>query len=487
MKYGFISKKSCTQAEESISFCIKRIIRLAIVIFFIYLFFAIPLLFADYDYWDDGVRFMDGSYGWMWQGRFLTEGLMRVLVPGGMVDVSPLIQILALFALAISTAIIIFVFTDGKMSILSIVLGLSFGFNPWFLECLSYKNDSFIMALSVLSAIIPFLFANNRKLFVFSSIIGLTCLCNLYQSSTGLYIILVVFYCCKLWLRDERQFKDVVLFALVAAFVFVIVVGLFSFIVVAFGMSWRNVDPIAAKDGYFVFIQNIKSIAMTLWNSFSVFSKVLMVFSFIIGIVFSTFSSKQNKVLSFFILLCATAISLFLSQGQYIFLEEPVLFPRTVYCAGFVFPVLLILSTNGLSGKYTKLIYIVPIYFIWTLALCTLTYGNALKQQKEYDSKLITSISSVLAEYDGEATSVSFDGSTAFAPEVEISRRIYPIFNSLVRSNLSPDYDWNRFQHIVDRNCLDFDLVEKEFDYTGAKIIIDLPRFEIYENGNVLN
>ncbi|ECY2488689.1 hypothetical protein F6821_24845, partial [Salmonella enterica] len=78
--------------------------------------------------------------------------------------------------------------------------------SPFMLENLSYRYDSILMAVSVLSAVVPFIFRSHYKLFFATSFICLLISFCLYQTSTMAYFSVALCLLIKQCLNNEKAF-----------------------------------------------------------------------------------------------------------------------------------------------------------------------------------------------------------------------------------------------------------------------------------------
>lgn len=172
-------------------------------------FFA--LLRANVSYIDDIRHNVETYYEWGNNKGRWGIAIANLLVQMGYTlgDRSPITQLIAIVFLDASAIILAIVFQrlfkQNKIKILSLIASSIIIFNPYFLQCLSYKYESVGMGISVLLAVFPFLFLENRKLFLWVSAISIFLMCNFYQSSSGIYILMVIFWGFMKYCLDEKK------------------------------------------------------------------------------------------------------------------------------------------------------------------------------------------------------------------------------------------------------------------------------------------
>ena len=162
--------------------------------------FVLPLLMANVDYIDDNARRLSGYYDWGSLGRFITEGIMRILTFSGstMADMGQQMQILSIPVLAFAGWVFTRSLTMGKKAtIKELLVGSLLVVNPFLLANLSFRYDSFSMilayALAIFSAVI--LMTNKAKYGWLLSAVFLFITAALYQPMivVSLVVILALF------------------------------------------------------------------------------------------------------------------------------------------------------------------------------------------------------------------------------------------------------------------------------------------------------
>ena len=179
--------------------------RFFIFIFSVFIVGIFTIIRANYSYIDDMGRATQGYNHLDTWSRFLAGALaMLIHASPRLMDISPLPQISACLILAFGAFVFAYIATEKKVTWLSCIAALPIGLSAYFLENLTFKFDAPYMALAVVFGIVPFLFVNNKKAFSAASILGLLGTCFTYQSASGVYIVLTIFfaflfYCEKSW------------------------------------------------------------------------------------------------------------------------------------------------------------------------------------------------------------------------------------------------------------------------------------------------
>lgn len=167
----------------------------ALVIFIIYSVVNINIGLAEYPYIDDIGRQLQGYSKFSEHySRYLSEYSAR-LIQGGdhLTELGLTSNILSACFLTLASLILLFVlYPNKKISFITASVSTIIGINPWFLEPLSFRFDNPFMTLSILVSIIPFIFWDNKKIFGVMSVVGIFLMCNSYQASSGVYIIVTM-------------------------------------------------------------------------------------------------------------------------------------------------------------------------------------------------------------------------------------------------------------------------------------------------------
>ncbi len=187
-----------------------------------YAVYGITLGLTYYPYIDDTQRQVEGNtsfgahyarygselFSWIFQGsRHLTDtGLTSFLITS--------------LILTLTSWVTIYSLKQGeKVTWVETIISLLIGVNPWFLACFSFRFDAPFMALSMLVSVIPFLFYKEKRVFYPLSFIAIFLMCNFYQLSSGIYIVMILSLSLKEFL-DGKQLFDILKKLLVSAVAF---------------------------------------------------------------------------------------------------------------------------------------------------------------------------------------------------------------------------------------------------------------------------
>jgi len=164
--------------------------------------FILPLILADYPYIDDNWRLLSAGMNWAEEGRLFTQWLYNWLTfSGAAPNIFPLPLLISTLAMAGAlTRLTFHYFAEPTLSRCLVVLAL--GYNPFFLQNLSYQYDGPATTLSLVAVIYAITYrASSRvsQLAVPALLIALAL--GLYQLSINVFLGL----CCLELLRGAND------------------------------------------------------------------------------------------------------------------------------------------------------------------------------------------------------------------------------------------------------------------------------------------
>jgi hypothetical protein len=400
---------------------------------------------ANFQYIDDMGRTIEGYKGWSGWSRYITDFLsMIVHADYTLTDISPLPQLLGVLLAAVSSVLLVYILGGRKITAPALVASIPVCLSPYFLECLSYKFDSPYMALSVLVSIIPFLFAESSITFIAISVFSLLAMCMTYQSSSGIYLLLVIAISFRHWNAKERSSREIAFFALRAMGTYVITLIAFRLLFMASADGYVSTGMFSPADMIPGIIANIMKYTETLYADFSVIWKVLVVALCIAFIARQSKISQQNKKIAVIFSIIAIIISYILSYGAYLALRIPLFAPRSLYGFGIFIAIISIFLVQH-PPKY--ILVLVPAFALsWSFFVFAFSYGNALADQNRYidfrTEILLGDLSELFPDRNRNEMRIQLEGSAGFVPSIgNISKR-YPIIKRLVPVHLRGDVWW---------------------------------------------
>ena len=459
------------------------------VVFAVLLMGFSALLRANFNYIDDVGRNLSG--GAEWGMNFFRWIIYIENVLGQMniwlSDASPLIQILAIAILSSSVVVLACVFSkigDGgqkRLQIRHVIASLLIAFNPYFLECMSYKYESVGMASSVLFSLVPFLFVSRERLFYLSSFASVFLMCLSYQASSGIYIMMVIITGLFWFLGNAgKTVKDILKFFVCSAVSYLLATGFFYVLSSLLTSGTYRSTQLSLSPA--VALYNLGSYLGFILEDFNRLWLVLVVIVMILAVSAMVMNSRRGKVLSLCLSLFACASALVFSYGAYLFLESFAGNPRMMYGIGAFIALMancVVTSNDSYHGWPIRILFIVPVVLLaWCFFSYAFIYGNSLGYQSEYErhyEDMILSDLNALFPDQPEKYELLISGTVGYSPLVAHVNDLYPINSRLVPVMLSSSaWWWGGFR----MTCYYSDL----FDKPGEGPVYDVEDYELLKS-----
>lgn len=363
--------------------------RLNILYCFIFsLLYILPIVLANVFIADDIGRAVS-AYGWHQDGRIFSSYLMQALSLGALIkDFYPYTLIFGALFISLSGLIISNVLNleKNKFFIFSSLVLIT---NPLLIENLGFRYDSFFMGLSMLIAVIPFLFYKNIKYFIVVSVLSIYIVLFSYQASLTIYLSMIL--CLSIVRLFKEDYKSIIKFALISLVpitIGLILMKLTSFIV-DFSYGGREQIVFASSNFTEDLKRNINSILNLITHIFNSHYK----FIFIIGALIALFCLIKMFFLKISIinkLLIITCFLLIPISTHIIFLTltNAPLNPRGLIGFSFIFYSFLIII-NQFSTKIVSILSI--IYALIALPLMS-SFANILEKQDNFQKAIINDV-----------------------------------------------------------------------------------------------
>lgn len=406
------------------------------------------ILKADFYYVDDLLRTLEGHANWGFS-RYLSNFLSQFLHGDSyLTDISPLTQIIAVIITALSCSIAIYGVTGERdFRFWHIWAAIPMALSPYYLECLSYKYDSPYMALSVLFRVLPVLFANRNAIFYISSIVlCMLGMCTSYQASSGIFPMFVIVIGIRRWV-DGEQTKDTLKFFALSACGYLLGLLFFQKVLMSEFIAYASTEIAPPSQLISNAVTNYKRYIV---HFITDFKPEWLIVSFIICICYlfsAVISSRQNKVLTLFLVGIAMVLMFLLSFGVYPFLTDPIFKSRAMYGIGYFLGLQCIFAvTRPTRSLLSKLACLV---LGWYFFVFSFTYGNALSIQAQYTDYRITAVIDDLIECDTlsseEDVTLQITGGIGYAPALENMCVQFPILKKLVPDTFVGDGWWGEY------------------------------------------
>ena len=410
--------------------------RFFIFIFAMFIIGIFTIIRANYSYIDDMGRAVQGYNHLDNWSRFLS-GALAVFVHANptLMDISPLPQIFACLILAFGAFIFAYTATKGKLTWLSCIAVLPIGLSPYFLENLTFKFDAPYMALAVVFGIIPFIFINNKKAFVTVSFLSVLGTCLTYQSASGVYIVLTIFFAYLFYYENSWSLKKVFSFFIMSGLSYVLALMVFRVFFMVTDVSYASTGMFGLSEIGLGCFSNMKKYLLYLYADLG---RSVFFFFFILttlSCLLRVFQAKSKKVFLFIFMIVSLVLMVSLSFGAYLALKTPLWNPRAFAGIGVVLAAFCMLAIcNENKSVLHKCSGIIVTIFCYTMLVFAVCYGNTVMQQKEFNflrtTLLVADLTDICNDIEGDVK-LHINNNFETAPTVSTAAEILPLANRL--------------------------------------------------------
>ncbi|OEH81927.1 hypothetical protein BCR26_03345 [Enterococcus rivorum] len=415
-----------------------------ILVFVIYQVAILSIGIINYPYIDDVIRQLDGRTDFAWAYSRWGSEIASWLVQGSrhLTDMGLTTHILTGIILSFSSIIVVYVLNGKKLEWMPVTVSILIGINPWFLQCISFRFDSPYMALSILVSFIPFLWWNKNKCFFIASIVGVFLMCNTYQGSSGLYIIMVLALTFKT-LTSNNSFLPSLKKVTLAAIAYVLAMIMYIFVTkLNPEMSTRDTAAIAnIRELPSIIVRNITEYFSTIINQSAKIWIVFLLILLILFLISSIFRSEVSPAKSFIYSLVYLALGSIMSYGVFLISEHSLvtMAPRYGYGLSIFASITLIMLTQKINVRFLdisiKVVASLLFYYILTFSFI---YASTLNVQKEAFERQSVILSTDLKNIvNNDRKQVYMNKLFKDSPVLLNSTRNYPILRDLVPKNES--------------------------------------------------
>lgn len=375
--------------------------RIFIYYLLLYSLFFLPFLLINYQFIDDLDRTVTGVYGWTGEsGRILTDVLIMFLNFGkGVLDLSPLPQILAIITMSWSSSIF-FQLCRLRNLVEGLCVSLIF-LNPFFLENFSFKYDAISITLAISLAMLSvFYFYSKYKANNFIALMLSVCVLLLYQPAINITMVLIILF--PFIDRKEIKLDAFYFYYALKSFILISVGGLFSTLIVKLfietnrgkhesqliSLSFEGLKNIYRhfEAYYFNVLDSLSGSALQLFLWFFIFCILVIA----LRSVFFSFGNKSYKKIFYtlsvvFILLF---MSIILSVGILLLLKNPVFPYRVMLGTGAILFSIGLLTSRLIEKKWLKKVFLfLLILTLFPLLSFIYIYTNILSNQERFESQ----------------------------------------------------------------------------------------------------
>lgn len=425
---------------------------------------------VNFPYMDDAIRQRAGNtdfgrtysrwgseiVSWFLQGsRHLTDmGLFTHILTG--------------LILAASSIIVVYTLNGKVLRLLPVVVSTLIGLNPWLLQGISFRFDSPYIAMSVFFSVCPFLWWERKQShFIIISIASIFVMCNTYQASSGIYIIMVLALSLRTLLAGKKM-SALLIKVVGAATSYVIAMVLYS--------VETKFNPELANRGSNVVIAKLKDIPKTLVVNSQMYLHrileqsikvwiILFIFLILSFIVFSVANAKIHHFKSLLYVLLYLILGSILSYGVFLIFPEKLAIDAPRYAYGFgVFTAITFILL--LENKFSPPVINIAVkgavsLFCYYLLSFPFIYASSLYHQQEAFERQSVMLAMTLKDLVTTGTkevyaTTLFKDSSVF----NNTKKNYPILQEMVPPNSAIFFP----NQILFRTYTGMELMIQQFD-----------------------
>ncbi len=416
------------KGRQFIKYCLSAL-------FLILISYSALLRINDYYFVDDNLRKATGSTYFESLSRYTSDSLAKsfTLPFEYFFNLAPLSQLLCIIILAISGVALTKIITN-TFTLFSVIISSTIAIYPFFFESMTYTYDALFMGLSVFFSILPFAYEKNRIIFFILTIICILGVLTTYQSSSGIYVSLLLLVFIKKYFIESSSIKNscVFLITAISGYLFALIVykifihNEFDGHVSTEMLTLSTLIPglISNSLSYLQYGKNL------LGNNYVYYFTLFAICMLPIKIAYLT---SRNKLLSIVAIPPLIGLIIISSAGLPLLLQDFPLQPR--YMIGFntvITSFILILSINCFYVyKCCSTLFLVNL-----IALANI-YGNAINDQWEYDKFRLNIAISDVSKFINDEYRLYFTGNPISTVSFNSKNKNYPIVNVLTnKSNL---------------------------------------------------
>ncbi|HEV2621795.1 MAG TPA: glucosyltransferase domain-containing protein [Frateuria sp.] len=420
-----------------------------LILFALYGIIVFPILRADEYYNDDIKRALFGRASWDSNGRPLTTFLMRALqaYDHAMVDISPLTQIGAVAVLAWAGVLIArrFAIRSPWMAALAT---LPLGAQPFYLGNLSFKFDALSMSLAILLALVPVVLDQDTVRRWWLGVLALFASLNFYQPAIDVYLVFAFMEIVHAQVEDApprtlaRMALSRFLQTLVTMAAYEVTVGIHIS-----GWVKKAATPIHAgqwQQFYLNYLDFYRFVGASLdahwWTVYAPILLLLGLTPVAVGLRYA--AGQRSKIGSFAVVVLAVIallvplIASVLALGPMLVLASPEISARVLMGIGALLVMSLVVMHASFEkwGRSPRWFGVAACALALGMASLASAYGNALNEQRLYESRIGARLADDLAQLKATRgiDSLLIEGSDGYAPVTAHVIGQIPLVRSLI-------------------------------------------------------
>ncbi|MGM0215611.1 glucosyltransferase domain-containing protein [Enterococcus sp. AZ109] len=467
--------------------------RLGMVVL-IYQSTLIAIGLVNFPYLDDAARQLNGRTDFAFSYSRWGSEIASWFVQGSrhLTDLGLTTPILTGCILAITSILAVYILNNKKLEWVPLACSTIIGLNPWFLQCVSFRFDSPYLALSLFFSIFPFLWWCNKTIFFCLSFFSVFAMCNTYQSSSGIYIVMVL----TLGLRDllsDTNIKELMRNVLIAAVSYFL--GMFLFLFeMRFNPELSSRGGTTQIAGIFempqTIVKNIYNYFGTILTQSAKIWIVLTALIFILFLIKTLFASQKTSILTIIITCLYLVLAAVFSYGVLLVFSESLATWNPRYAYGFGVFVAIIMIRLTSKNEFKSINWVskgISLLFTYYLISFVFTYAVTLEYQKESLEKqsviLATDLKTVLSDENKNIYMNRFFNETPILLNSEIN---YPILRALIPRNSDLYFINQIILNTYTGVGVSITPIPEEFDQASAELVLSNIYYDIYSKDKSL-
>lgn len=449
-----------------------------------YLVGILAIILSGVHFADDVARTNFGYAGWNGFSRYVSTVTAYGLHTNTyLANIAPLPQIVAVLILAFASLLLICLVTSKEIFkkpmsawIWHLIAVVPLGLSPYMLECLSYQYDAPYMAISILFAILPLIFAKEKwwKYGITLSV-SILIICMTYQAAIGIIPMLVIFMAIKWWNESaKKETKEIIKFVAFSAVVFLVTLVIFQKFLMKSRDAYVSTDLPEISQLIPQFFSHLGKYFSLLFSDFRVLWLVLIAIILVSFVVVFIIRSKKNRVAAGAVAVISIVLMAVLAFAFYAVLEKPLYATRAMYGIGAF---IAIVAIYVVDGKCREWVFRIPVVALtYCFVVFAMIYGNALREQNNYRNEKVAMVISDLNQVpemrDGGVRNIKTSGSVGLSPVVEHMSKSYPMIKRLLAPTYSEFVPWMAYQ-LLYQSGIDSLVYEetKEMDGTALPVL----------------
>ncbi|QYA57403.1 putative glucosyltransferase domain-containing protein [Hafnia phage vB_HpaM_Meifeng] len=389
--------------------------------------YYLPIMMASVYYRDDLERSFGGYFGWAETGRPGAEFLFSALTlsTDKSLDIFPYSIILSASFIALSAYFVMVLLNRNNIKHASFISFL-FIFNPFYLQNVSYRYDSFGMSLAVLLTVYSYVFLHKNKLLemVITAIL-LTAGLSIYQQCSNIFIALVGVELLSCYKHNSikqciyRCINRVSCYILAWVFYVFVIAKLFNRYT---GRAELIKFDSNAFNALYENLHMLLELVSSYFNEISLYLFLILIISCVLTIIIKTVNDRDITKTAFVLIMSLFAFLISLMGPSILLLNAPVV-PRSLVS----FSILYILIAIPMSYSSARIIYlsIIPAFVSMTFSA---KLGNFYSIQNKFEDVVFTQLSYDLSKIKG-VNSIEFSGSVSLSPRAKIYYESTPLLS----------------------------------------------------------